>query len=161
MRDGIHPENQEAVSRLAELMRDSQMTVGTIESLTGGQLAAAIVSAQKASEWFCGGIVAYQADVKHSLLRTPPGPVVTEETARTMAESGAELLGATLSVALTGVGGPGPEEGEPQGTVYLATHIRGGDTRVNRYVFEGEPLEVVQQSVFTAVHALIERLEEL
>ncbi len=105
------------IEQLVQAVHESGCTLATVESLTGGQLAAAISAAPQAGDWYRGGIVAYHPDVKHTLLKTPPGPVVTAETAAAMARSAVHLLGADYSVALTGVGGPGEEEGAPPGTV--------------------------------------------
>lgn len=54
------------------------------------------------------------------LLGVDPGPVITADTALQMAIGAAELLGANVAVATTGVGGPGRQEGKPQGTVFIA-----------------------------------------
>jgi nicotinamide-nucleotide amidase len=59
--------------------------------------------------------------VKHTLLKVPAGPVVSERAAATMAAGAGRLLQAGVSLALTGVGGPGPQDGIPPGTVWVAT----------------------------------------
>lgn len=115
------------MERLVRTVHESGCTLATAESLTGGQLAAAITAAPKAGDWYRGGIVAYHPEVKHMLLDAPTGPVVTPETAAAMASSVAHLLGAQYTVALTGVGGPRSEEGQPPGTVYIATFEAGHD----------------------------------
>src|SRR5690606_31745765 len=88
------------------------------------------------------GIVAYEPQVKFGLLGVEPGPVVTEGCARTMAESGARLLDADLCLALTGVGGPDPDEGQPPGTVWFAVRSPDGTVAECR-VFGGSPAQVV------------------
>lgn len=117
-------------------------TVATCESLTAGTLATVLAAAPEASRWLAGSIVAYRPEVKFRLLGVAPGPVVTEPCARTMAVSGARLLGADVCLALTGVGGPGEDEGEPPGTVWFALSVP-GTTVAERRVFEGSPTEVV------------------
>lgn len=154
-------EVERLVERLGEAVHARGCTVATAESLTGGQLASAIAAAPNADDWFHGGIVAYRAEVKHSLLDAPPGPVVTGPTAEAMASSAARLLGADCAVAVTGVGGPGPQEGCEPGTVYLATCAGEAGAIVERHTFDGEPIEVLRQTVKAALTALRERVASL
>src|ERR1700704_1305718 len=82
--------------------------VATAESCTGGLFAQALAQTEGSSEWFCGGIVAYQRRTKFDVLGVTPGPVVTERTAREMAQGVAGLLGTDIAVAVTGAAGPDP-----------------------------------------------------
>ncbi len=95
---------------LSELARAGGLSIAVAESLTAGNLAAHLGRASRAGEWFRGGVVAYSKAVKHSVLRVPPGPVVCEEAARAMVDAVASMMGANLAVALTGEGGPEPQE---------------------------------------------------
>lgn len=135
------------------------VSVATAESLTGGHLAAAFSAAPEASSWYRGGVVAYQAGVKHSVLGTPPGPVVTADTATAMAISVGALLDAELAVGVTGVGGPGPEEDEPPGTVFLAVAWRGEAVTVRHCRFLGGPRDVMRQTTRLAVSLVIDALQ--
>lgn len=146
------------VRALSESVRASGCTVATAESLTGGQLAAAISAAPEAGQWYRGGIVAYHPEVKYTLLGCPRGPVVTATTAEAMARSAVELLGADYAVALTGVGGPEPQEGEPAGTVYLATCTGGEKPIAERRRFEGEPVDVMEQTIRAALAMLLAQI---
>lgn len=148
------------ISRLAELAGQHGATIGVAESLTGGLLASRLSSGPDASSWFRGGVVAYHTDVKQSVLAVPPGPVVSANAAMAMARGAADLLDATVTVALTGVGGPGPEEGEPPGTVWMAVAAGRHDT-AHRYEFAGEPEEVLEASVAQALAMLTDALESL
>ncbi|WP_449278847.1 CinA family protein [Leucobacter sp. GX24907] len=148
------------VREVAELVSGRRCSVATAESLTGGQLASALAAGEAAGEWYCGGIVAYRPEVKHSLLETPDGPVVTASTAETMACSAARLLGSDYAVGVTGVGGPESQGGEPAGTAYIATSIAGEQPIAELHRFAGEPLAVMQQTVKAALAALIERVRE-
>lgn len=126
------------------------LSVGVAESLTGGLLASRFARAEGASTWFRGGIVAYNADVKRQVLKTGPGPVVTRETVLDMARGVARLLGVDLSVAVSGVGGPDPQDGLPPGTVWIAAVL--GDREVAElHHFEGDPDEVCTATCDEAV----------
>ena len=110
--------------------------IAVAESLTGGALAAAIVSVPGASRVLSGGIVAYDTALKASLLGVDRallarrGPV-DAEVARQMAlgvraacavpgPDGA-LRPAEVGIATTGVAGPDPDPqtGQAPGTVWL------------------------------------------
>jgi nicotinamide-nucleotide amidase len=105
------------VSRLA---RERGVTIAVAESLTGGMIAQALAASEASSTWFRGSLVAYSSEVKHDLLEVPPGPVVSPAAASAMVRSVRRLLGADLAVAVTGAGGPEPEDGSEPGTVFLA-----------------------------------------
>ena len=67
------------------------------------------------------------------------------------------LLDADAAVAVTGVGGPDEEEGQPSGTVFIATRVD-GRTEVDRRQFDGKPAEVLDQTVDAALVQLAARL---
>jgi nicotinamide-nucleotide amidase len=144
--------------RIAELAQRTGVTVACVESLTGGQIATALAAAPDSSSWFRGGIVAYASEVKHELLEVPPGPVVSEESARTMAATTAKLLGADVVVAVTGVGGPDPQDDQPPGTVWFA--LRSGDGIASCcFDFDGDPSEIVEQTTAETLRRLLEQLQ--
>jgi nicotinamide-nucleotide amidase len=108
-------------ARAGRILLETGGSLAVAESLTGGMLASRYAVAPSASEWFRGGIVAYSSVVKHTLLEVPHGPVVSEAAAVAMAAHTAKLLQATVSLAITGVGGPDPQDGKDPGTIWVAT----------------------------------------
>lgn len=134
--------------------------LGVAESLTAGTIATSLGAAPDASEWFRGGVVAYASAVKFDLLGVPPGPVVTADCARQMAAGAAKVLGADATVAVTGVGGPDPEEGLPPGTVYVATWTRGVQGCCERLDLDGDPTEILARTTETALHLLFEAIRD-
>lgn len=100
-------------------------SLGTAESLTGGLLAATLVAVPGASRVLRGSVVAYDVDVKVDVLGVTPDLVervgtVDEAVATQMATGAQRVLGVDVALATTGVAGPGPSEGHPAGTVWLA-----------------------------------------
>ena len=140
-------------TEIAQLAQQHRLTVAVAESLTGGKVACHLAAAPEASQWFRGGVVAYSAEVKHDVLGVPAGPVVSESCAEAMATGVAKLLDATLAVATTGVGGPGPQDGEAPGTVWLAVASEHGVTAQLQH-FAGEPPDVLDQTVRHALRLL-------
>jgi nicotinamide-nucleotide amidase len=129
--DGVEDLEQ----RIAETLTRSQQTAAAAESLTGGQVSAGLSAISGASDWFLGGVVAYAAEVKFDLLGV------------------ARLLHADFAVATTGVGGPGPQEGRPEGTVFIAVASPGGCTD-QEYAFDGDPGAIIAQATRQALHDL-------
>ena len=128
------------------------------ESLTSGQIAAALGKAPNAADWFAGSIVAYSNETKYRVLGVDRGPVITAAAARQMAIGALDLTGADIAVAVTGAGGPGPEEGQPAGTVYLACGTRKAGVDVTELHFDGEPGDVVRQTVISALTGLLREM---
>lgn len=149
-------DDAETVARLA---LSAGLGVAVSESLTSGALASALGAASQASDWFRGGIVAYAASVKHELLDVPPGPVVCAEAVAAMALSTGELLDADIVVAVSGVGGPEPQDDRPPGTVCfaLATPWR---VETDEQHFEGDPPAVLARTVDHAVAMLARALQD-
>lgn len=113
------PATTSTVERIGEVAGRCSWTVGCAESLTSGAIASALGQGPQASEWFRGGVVAYAVGVKHDLLGVPQVPVVSREAALAMAQGARERLGADVAVAVTGVGGPDPQDGLEPGTVWV------------------------------------------
>jgi len=118
------PESGDPAAVVAAL-RTAGLTVAVAESLTAGQVSARLADVPGASAALRGGVVSYATDVKASVLGVDAallgasGPV-HPEVARQMARGVRALLGADVGVATTGVAGPGPQDGHPAGTVFVA-----------------------------------------
>ncbi len=152
-------DRQSVVEELGGLAADLGAHIVTAESLTSGAIASALGQGPQAATWFRGGVVAYQEPVKFEVLGVPEGPVVTEACAEQMARGARELLLANWAVAVTGVGGPGPEEGEPEGTVWMA--VVTDDHVVTRKVqLDGGPADIVEKTVDAALELLREVLQK-
>ncbi|HEX2576896.1 MAG TPA: CinA family protein [Aquihabitans sp.] len=147
----------ERAEEVGRLLTNQGRSIAVAESLTGGMLASELAKAERASDWFRGGVVAYASEVKHDLLDVPRGPVVSEEAALAMATSVARVLGADLGAAVTGVGGPGPQDGEPPGTVWAAVHDRDG-TDATLLRLEGDPAEICDQTCAAVLDLVASRL---
>lgn len=73
------------------------------------------------------------------------------------AEGVRRLLHADVALSITGVGGPGPDEGCPAGTVHLAVAAASG-TRSLHAVLPGDPSDVVIAATSLALTELLEAL---
>jgi len=143
--------------QVGAVLRDRGCTIAVAESLTGGSLTASLAAAEDASTWLRGGIVAYASEVKHTLLHVRPGPVVSEGAAIDLAAGVVQLLGSDIGLAVTGVGGPDAQDGQPPGTVWTAVHLD-GSTTTRLWLLDGEPPDVVLGSIASALRLTVEVL---
>jgi len=106
------------------LLRGTGKTLSAAESCTGGEIAHLITSVPGSSEYFLGSVTSYAIAVKEKVLGVPAETiekygVVSSEVAAAMAEGVRRTLGSTYSVATTGLAGPGGDENNPVGTVWI------------------------------------------
>ena len=148
----------------AEVVRtflDKGLTLGTAESLTGGMIAASVAGISGASAVLMGGVVSYDARVKHQLLGVEQTVidtvgVVSEPCAKQMAQGARAALKVDVAVSATGIAGPtGGTPETPVGTVFIGAAWAGG-VRVDECHFTGDRQSVREQS---AAHALQMALE--
>lgn len=135
--------------------RTAGRTLATAESLTGGLLGAVITSVPGASDIYRGGLITYATDLKATLGGADPETLrrdgaVSASTAEALAAGCAHRCGADLALALTGVAGPGMQENQPAGTVWLGWFDEGQtDHRLLR--FAGERGEIRADAVEAAL----------
>lgn len=137
-------------------LREKHLTITAAESLTGGQLQAALTSIPGASQAFMGGFVTYANYAKEKLLAIPAEVIdkhgsVSEQTAILMAEQAKHKLGADVGVSLTGVAGPDSLEGQPVGTVWIGIAYRNKAGYAQKFHFPRQRKYVQARAVLTAL----------
>lgn len=116
---------------LGEHLKANNLTIGTAESCTGGNIAHMITSIAGSSTYFIGSVVSYASEVKvHSLGVLPETidqfGVVSKETAEEMALGLQKKMNVDCVIAITGIAGPdGGSEELPVGTVWISTYCKG------------------------------------
>lgn len=150
---------QDLADSVAEAARGKRHVVFAAESVTAGSVSMSLAAGAGASEWFAGGIVAYSTELKRRLLGVTVGDVLTPECAREMALGGLAASGASLVVAVTGVGGPDSMDGHPAGEVHICA---GGplSLRTFTYRFAGSPSEIVEQATLRALAHVRDSLDQ-
>ena len=153
------------VEKLAQLATENNVMLATAESCTGGGIATAMTELAGSSAWFDAGFVTYSNEAKERMLGVPGSvimehgavsePVVQAMTAGAIANSQAQL-----SVAVSGVAGPGGgTEAKPVGTVWIAW--RSADELVSEvFCFAGDRESVRQQTVEQALSGLVKLLDK-
>jgi nicotinamide-nucleotide amidase len=113
---------------------------------------------------FRGGIVAYAADVKATMLGVPAALLsrvgtVHPDVAAAMAVGATERLGVSVAIAVTGVAGPDPVDGLPAGTVHLAL-ISPDGVRHRPLRLTGDRGRIRRATVTNALSLLVSMLSE-
>jgi nicotinamide-nucleotide amidase len=137
--------------------------VATGESVTAGLVAATLADVPGCSVVLRGGVVAYQADVKESLLDVPraaiDGGLVSQAVAEGMASGAARRLGADIGIGTTGVAGPDPHDGEPVGSVWIAVATAAG-ARARHLSIDGDRERIRRQTVEACWELLLDLLDD-
>ncbi|CAM2964049.1 competence/damage-inducible protein A [Streptococcus acidominimus] len=139
-----------------ELLKDKHQSLTAAESLTAGLFQSRIADVAGASQVFQGGFVTYSLEQKAAMLGISEEDlhthgVVSDFTARAMAEAAREKVGSDLAVSLTGVAGPDELEGQPVGTVFIALASSKG-TEVRKVHIGGRSRSDIRQ--IAVLHAL-------
>ncbi len=129
-------------------------TLGLAESLTGGLAASRLVNVPGASRWFRGSVVSYASEVKFDLLGVPEGPVVSEASARAMADGARRVLGSDVGLSITGVAGPEGQDDQPPGTVFVGLARAGHATESFAFAVPGDRDRVRQYATIAALDLL-------
>lgn len=138
------------------LLKMKKLTLATAESCTGGLIGQMITNVPGSSTFFLGGVISYSNNLKSRLLGIDPALIkrvgaVSHEVADAMAQGIRNLSGADISLAVTGIAGPGGgSEEKPVGTVYVAMANKTG-VEVKRCAFTGNRRQIRLLTAFTAL----------
>lgn len=107
-----------------KLFKDKGLTLGSVESFTGGKFASEITSVSGASKFFKGALVTYATEEKTRILAIPQSEidtygVVSREIAGQMAANGKNILNVDYCVSFTGNAGPEALENKPVGEIHI------------------------------------------
>jgi nicotinamide-nucleotide amidase len=145
-----------AAAALLDDLRARGIMLATAESCTGGLIAAALTEIAGSSDVVDRGFVTYSNAAKTELLGVPAGMIaadgaVSQTVAAAMAEGALARSAAQITVAVTGVAGPGGGSAEkPVGTVWFGCALRGGETVTERQVFPGDRAAIRGATVLRA-----------
>jgi nicotinamide-nucleotide amidase len=140
--------------------RAARLRLVTAESCTGGLIAALLTEIPGSSDVVDRGMVVYSNEAKADQLGVPAALIeaqgaVSEAVARAMAEGALRHANAALSIAVTGVAGPGGGTAQkPVGLVHFASARRDGSTLHERHVFPGDRAAIRMASVEVALRLL-------
>ena len=143
------------------LLQEKSLTLATMESCTGGLLASTITDVPGSSQYFKGGIIAYNNIVKITNGVDPKlieqHGAISPQVAEAMAIAAAQGLEADVGIGITGVAGPFEQEGKAVGTVNISVTYK-GETRTSHHQMPPRRPLVKNRAVVASLLALVQLL---
>tara|TARA_R110002049_G_scaffold24588_8_gene86969 strand:- start:2128 stop:3369 length:1242 start_codon:yes stop_codon:yes gene_type:complete len=145
--------------RVGALLKKQNKTIATAESLTGGKIAATLVSVAGSSAYYKGSIVAYSAETKNDLLDVSletikKHTIVSKEVALEMAKGAKIKLNTNYAIAVTGNAGPTTDDTDKSVGVVCIAFVSDNKEVVQEFDF-GQPREkVINRTVSKALEIL-------
>lgn len=141
---------------VVDLLLANNLTVSTIESCSGGLLAARLINIPGVSEVFKSGYISYSNKAKRKIAGVKKSTLakygaVSSQTAGEMARGAALLSKADVTLSITGIAGPeGGTAEKPVGLVYMGCYVC-GTTRVKEFRFSGNRAKIRESAVSAAL----------
>jgi len=151
---------------IGSLLREKGLTLGVVESATGGLISHRITNVPGSSDYYKGSITAYSNEVKIKVVGVREEAIsrygaVSREVAEEMAEGGRKVLAVDVCLADTGIAGPGGDTpGKPVGLFYLGLAHQGG-AYSRKHEFHGDRVQNKQSAAEAALSWLREYLASL
>lgn len=143
------------------LLRRKGLTLGAVESATGGLVSHLITDVPGSSDYYQGSITAYSNEVKVNVVGVKKDTLkqhgaVSAEVAEEMAAGGRKVLEVDICLADTGIASPaGATPEKPAGLFYLGLSHQGG-TSSRKHIFQGSR----EQNKRSAADATLRWLKE-
>ena len=140
---------------------ENKLTLGSIESFTGGLFASTITKIPGASNFFKGSIVTYATEEKERLLGISHEDVekygvVSKQIAEQMAVYGRDLLDVDVCISFTGNAGPSAMENKKVGEIYIGAATP-EKVEVFPFNLNGNREQIQQEAVNLAIKKLIKK----
>jgi len=146
---------------IGNLLRQKGLTLGIVESATGGLISHLITNVPGSSDYYKGSVTAYSNEAKIKVVGVKEDTInqygaVSEQVAEEMAQGGRKLLAADICLADTGIAGPsGATLGKPLGLFYIGLSHQAG-TYSRKHNFHGNR----KQNKRDAAEAALDWLKE-
>jgi nicotinamide-nucleotide amidase len=151
---------------IGNLLRQKRLTLGVVESATGGLISHWLTNVSGSSDYYKGSVTAYSNEAKIKLVGVKEATIsqhgaVSSQVAEEMAEGGRKILAVDICLADTGIAGPGgATPGKPVGLFYLGLSYQGG-TCSREHNFHGDREQNKENAAEVALGWLKEYLESL
>jgi nicotinamide-nucleotide amidase len=151
---------------IGTILSNKRMTLGVIESATGGLISHRITNVAGSSDYYKGSITAYSNEIKNRIVGVKAETLeiygsVSARTAEELASGGKRILEVDICIADTGIAGPGgATPDKPIGLFYIGLSHK--NTTFNRkHIFTGDREQNKKEAAETALQILKEYLESL
>ncbi len=117
---------------IGDLLRRRGLTLGVVESATGGLISHLITNVPSSSDYFKGAVTAYSNEIKIKLIGVRADTLkkygsVSPQVAEEMASGGRKALAVDICISDTGIAGPGGAvPGKPVGLFYIGLASKDG-----------------------------------
>ncbi len=151
---------------VGNLLRQKGLTLGVVESATGGLISHLITNVPDSSDYYKGSVTAYSNEVKVNVVGVKESTInkhgaVSYQVAGEMAQGGRKVLAADVCLADTGIAGPGgTTPGKPAGLFYIGLSHQTG-TYSQKHNFQGTREQNKHQAAEAALTWLKEYLISL
>ena len=148
------------VNKVCQYLIDNEITISSVESLTGGLFASTITEVSGISKVYKGTLVTYTNEIKEQVLGVKKETLdtygaVSKECVKEMLQQGSNIFVSDIVVAFSGNAGPLASEGKPVGLVYIGYMIN-GEIHVHEHNFSGTRDEIRKQCILTVFASLYE-----
>jgi nicotinamide-nucleotide amidase len=150
---------------IGDLLRRKGLTLGVVESATGGLISHLITNVSGSSDYYKGSVTAYSNEIKIKVVGVKADTIeqygaVSHQVAEEMALGGRKVLAVDVCLADTGIAGPaGATPGKPVGLFYLGLAYQGGAFS-RKHEFHGGREQNKRSAAEAALSWLREYLEE-
>ena len=151
---------------VGDLLRQKGITLGVVESATGGLISHLITNVPGSSDYYKGSVTAYSNEVKSEIVGVRKATInqygaVSPQVAEEMAQGGRRILAADICLADTGAAGPsGATPEKPIGLFYIGLSHEAG-TYSRKHNFQGDREQNKRSAAETALGWLKEYLISL
>ena len=151
---------------IGNLLRQKGLSLGVVESASGGLISHLITNVPGSSDYYKGSITAYRDETKTGVVGVKTATVnkygaVSPQVAEEMAAGGRKILASDICLADTGIAGPtGGSAEKPVGLFYIGLSHQGG-TSSQKHIFPGSREENKQAAARAALGWLKEYLTSL
>lgn len=145
-------------------LQKQKKTIAVAESCTGGLLGKKITDFPGSSDYFLGGYLTYQNDLKMHLLGVKEKTLlefgaVSEQTSQEMARGVLKNTDAYFSISITGIAGPsGGSEAKPVGSVWISIFEKGREIKSDYFIFPGNRETIRENAANTALYLIYKHL---
>lgn len=128
---------------VGSLLRQKGLTLGVVESASGGLISHLITNIPGSSDYYKGSVTAYSNEVKIKVVGVKEATIsqygaVSYQVVEEMAEGGRKVLAADICLADTGIAGPGgATPAKPAGLFYIGLSHQTG-TYSRKHNFQGD-----------------------
>ena len=146
---------------IGDLLRQKGLTLGIVESATGGLISHLITNIPGSSDYYKGSVTAYSNEAKTKVVGVKEDTInkhgaVSPEVAEEMALGGRRILSSDICIADTGIAGPaGATPEKPVGLFYMGLSHKTG-THSQKHNFHGNR----EQNKHSAAEAALSWLKE-